>query len=68
MDEKRAKNIKILLLILSNIRYLAPQALPLRGGDWNTETQSEKNSNFHQLWAEKNPEIIEWEDVFGLNN
>jgi len=55
-----------MLSILSDI-----QALPLRGGDWNTETKSEKNSNFHQLlklWAQKNPDIFEWKDVFGLNN
>ena len=59
--EKR-KNRKILLSILSNIRYLARQALPLRG-DRNTETMSEGNSNFHQLLnlrAQENPEIIEW--------
>ena len=56
------ENRKILLTILSNIRYLARQALPLRG-DWNTETMSEENSNFHQLLklrAQENPEIIEW--------
>ena len=51
----------ILLTILSNIQYLARQALPLRG-DWNTETMSEENSNLHQLLklhAQENPEIIE---------
>ena len=60
---EKSKNRKILLSILSNIRYLARQALPLRGGDWNTETKSEENSNFHQLLklrAQENPEIIEW--------
>ena len=59
---EKNKNRKILLSILSNIRYLARQALPLRG-DWNTETMSEENSNFHQLLklrAQENPEIIEW--------
>ena len=59
---EKSKNRKILLSILSNIRYLARQALPLRG-DWNTETMSEENSNFHQLLklrAQENPEIIEW--------
>ena len=58
----KSKNRKILRLILSNIRYLARQALPLRG-DWNTETMLEENSNFHQLLklrAQENPEIIEW--------
>ena len=59
---EKSKNIEILLSILSNIRYLARQALPLRG-DWNTETVSEENSNFHQLLklrAQENPEITEW--------
>ena len=45
---EKSKNRKILPTILSNIRYLARQALPL-SGDWNTETRSEENSNFH--WA-----------------
>ena len=59
---EKSKNRTILLSILSNIRYLARQALPLRGGDWNTETKCEENSNFHQLlklWAQENPEITE---------
>ncbi|XP_068704855.1 zinc finger MYM-type protein 1-like [Montipora foliosa] len=59
---EKSKNRKILLTILSNIRYLARQALPLRG-DWNTETMCEVNSNFHQLLklrSQENPEIIEW--------
>ena len=58
---EKSENRKILLSILSNIRYLARQTLPLRGGD--TETKSEENSNFHQLLklpAQENPEIIEW--------
>jgi len=37
----KSKNTKILLSITSNIRYLARQALPLRG-DSNTETMSEE--------------------------
>ena len=41
---QKSKNRKILLSILSNIRYLARQALTLRV-DWNTETMSEENSN-----------------------
>ena len=60
---EKSKNREILLSILSNIWYLARQALPLRGGDWNTETKPEENSNFQQqlkLWAQENPEIIEW--------
>ena len=60
---EKSKNRKILLSILSNIRYLAWQALPLRGRDWNTETKSEENSNFYQLLklrAQENPKIIEW--------
>ena len=36
---EKNKNWKILLSILSNIRYLTRQALPFRG-DWNTETLS----------------------------
>lgn len=59
---EKSKNRKIFLTILSNIRFLARQALPLRG-DWNTETMCEENSNFHQLLklrAQENPEIIEW--------
>ena len=59
---QKSMNRKILLSILSNIRYLARQALLLRG-DWNTETRSEENSNFHQLLnlrAQENPESIKW--------
>ena len=36
---EKSKNRKILLSILSNIRYLAWEALPIRG-DWNIETTS----------------------------
>ena len=53
---------KVLLAILGNIRYLARQALPLRG-NWNLETGSEENSNFYQLLklrAEENSEILDW--------
>ena len=60
---EKSKNRKISLEILSNIRYLTRQALPLRGGELNTETEFEENSNFHQLmklWAQENPETIEW--------
>jgi len=37
---ERSMNRTILLSILCNIRYLAQQALPIRG-DWNTETMLE---------------------------
>ena len=45
---EKSKNWKILILIPFNIWYLVRQALPLRG-DWNIETMSKENSNFHQL-------------------
>ena len=50
---EKSKNRKILLSILSNIRYLARQAFPL---------MSKENSNFLQLLklrTQENPEIIE---------
>ena len=59
---EKSMNRKSLLSILSIIRCLARQALPLRG-DWNTEITSEENSNFYQLLnlrAPENPERIEW--------
>ena len=34
---EKSKNGKILVPILSNIRYLDQKALPLRGGDWTTD-------------------------------
>ena len=52
----------MLLAILANIRYLARQALPLRG-TWNSETGSEESSNFYQflkLPGQDNPEILDW--------
>ena len=48
LAKDKARNRKVLLAILANVRYLARQALPLRG-NWNLETTSEENSNFHQL-------------------
>ena len=60
--EEKMKSRKVLLGILGNIRYLARQALPLRG-NWNLETGSEENSNFYQslkLLAEENSEILDW--------
>ena len=60
---EKSKNRKIFFSqSCPTIRYLARQALPLRG-DWNTETMSEKNSKFHQLLklrGQENPESIEW--------
>jgi len=59
---EKSKNRKILLTILSNIRYLARQALPLRG-DWVPQTTSEENPNFHQLLklrSQESPLILEW--------
>ena len=38
---EKSKNRRNFLSIMSNIRYLARQALPLRG-DWNTKTISEE--------------------------
>lgn len=49
---------KSLLKILSNIRFLARQAVPLRG-----DGKGEPNSNFNQLYhlrAEDNPFLKEW--------
>ena len=40
--EEKMKSRKVLLAILGYIRYLARQALPLRG-NWNLETGSEEN-------------------------
>ena len=45
---EKSKNRKILLSNLSNTRYSARQALPLKG-DWNTAIMSEENSNFQLL-------------------
>ena len=60
--EEKMKSRKVLLAILGNMRYLARQALPLRG-NWNLDTGSEENSNFYQLLklrAEENSEILDW--------
>ena len=54
---EKSKNRKILLTILSNIRYLARQTLPLRG-DWNTETRSEENSNFRAQGKSTKQEVL----------
>ena len=47
-----------LMKILSNVRFLARQALPLRG-----DKEGERNSNFNQLYllrAEDNPFLHDW--------
>ena len=44
-EKERATSRKMLLQILSNIRYLARQSLPMRG-NWNEETKAEEDSNF----------------------
>ena len=77
------QNRKILLSILSNIRYLAWQALPLRGRDWNTETKSEElelqfSSTIGKAVTRHTSNQCRWwnivfsfkagEDVFELNN
>ena len=52
----------MLLHILSNIRYLARQSLPMRG-NWNDKRKAEENSNFFQLIklkSEEDPEILNW--------
>jgi hypothetical protein len=62
--QEKAKNRSILLTIMSNVRYLARQAQPLRG-NWDTDSVSEENSNFYQLLklrSEDNPAIMEWLD------
>ena len=44
------------------MRYLARQALPLRG-DWRATEKSEVDSNFYQLLklrCDDDPSIVEW--------
>ena len=56
------KNRKVLLMRLSNVRYLARQSLPLRG-NWDESSKAEENSNFQQLIklrSQQDPEILEW--------
>ena len=45
-EKQRFKNRQMLLKILTNIRFLARQGLPLRGS-WNKEYNIEIDSNFH---------------------
>ena len=60
---EKFKNRKVLLMMLrSNVRYLARQSLPL-GGNWDESSKAEGNCNFHQLIklrSEQDPEILEW--------
>ena len=60
----KQNNREMLLKILSSIRYLARQSLPLRG-NWKEEEKSEYDSNFFQLLklrCEDNPKLAEWMD------
>ena len=64
-DHAAEKSIarQALLKILSNVRFLARQALPLRG-----DNAGEPNSNFNQLYhlrAEENPYLYQWLDRKG---
>ena len=45
---ERRNNRRVLLKIISNIRYLSRQSLALRGS-WNAITGTEENSNYRQL-------------------
>ena len=59
---QRQVNRKMLIKILSNIRYLARQSQAYRGS-WDEEDGAEVNSNFYQLLmlrAEEDPEVLEW--------
>ena len=60
----KQNNREMLLKILSSIRYLARQSLPLRG-NWKEEEKSEYDSNFFQLLklrCEDDPKLAEWMD------
>ena len=56
---ERSKNRKILLPILSNIRYLARQALPLLRGDWNSETMSKEKRDEKYTSLEIQNDLLE---------
>ena len=47
-EKIRFKNCQMLLKILTNVHFLARQALPLCG-NWGKKSKLEINSNFHQL-------------------
>ena len=60
----RFKNHQMLLKILTNARFLARQALPLRG-NWDKKSKLEIDSNFHQLLLlryENEKELQTWLD------
>ena len=53
---------RILLKILRNVRYLARQALPLRG-DWRATEKIGEDSSFYQLLklrCDDEPSLVEW--------
>ena len=59
---EQLNNRRMLLKVLSNVRFLARQAIPLRGG-WKNESSSEINSNFTQLLmlrTEEDENFVQW--------
>lgn len=58
----KERNRRMLLKLLQSVRYLGRQSLPFRG-NWDEETHSELNSNFHQLLllrCEDDKELSAW--------
>ena len=69
LASQKAESRKVLLTILSSIRYLGRQGLAMRGryktADSSDKKGGEIDSNFIQLlrtWAEDNPGILKWMD------
>ena len=66
LASQKAENRKILMTILSNIRFLGRQGLAFRGQYYSGDAQEkgyEIDSNFIQLLllrAEDNPRILQW--------
>jgi hypothetical protein len=61
-SSERKFNRKMLLLVISSLRFLARQGLPLRG-DWIKESAAEENSNMYQLLqlrTQDNPDLSKW--------
>ena len=59
---ERIESRRILLKILSCVRYLAGQSLPMHG-NWSEKSGSEFNANFNQLLllrCEGDPEMAKW--------
>ena len=52
--DQKAKNRKLFLQILSSLKFLARQGLPLRGD------KDEKDGNFIKLKSEDNSAITDW--------